>query len=467
MTESGEARGGSWASAPRPARRATVRLAAAAAIALLVAAAVAALRAVAPTRDFSARALVGVMGVAAGTYAALSLLCAGLAGGPARRIAGRFALAVAAGAVVLAALELPAWCCRLDWRRLLARQDEAFFGRMKPWKNPWNLRDPELVYRRPPDTRVTGRALGDCVALLGVARATPYEYDVVYDSRGYRNAPTPASATVAVIGDSFVEAALVPGEELLTTRLERALGVPVANLGVGGYGPLQQAVVLRRDALPLAPRLVFWCFFEGNDLLDARRIARHADDERELAITFEERSFAANAARLLVRAFAPVRRVDSEEARRSSATFTAADADRGATVYFPFPARPLSQDDRSTLREVTALLERAAAECRERGAELVLVFVPEKFRVYRDLCDHPPDAYARDWQPSELPELLAAWARGAGVGFVDLTAALQRAAARDGLVYFADDGHWNGRGHAVAAGELERAARERGIGTAR
>ena len=43
---------------------------------------------------------------------------------------------------------------------------------------------------------------------------------------------------------------------------------PALNLGIDDAGPLIELAVLREIAAPLEPRVVFWLFFEGNDLKD-------------------------------------------------------------------------------------------------------------------------------------------------------------------------------------------------------
>lgn len=72
-------------------------------------------------------------------------------------------------------------------------------------------------------------------------------------------------ADVVVIGDSYVESPMLPGSSLLTTQLSHQLQTSVANLGISGYGPEQELVVLKRYALNLQPKTIVWVFFEGND----------------------------------------------------------------------------------------------------------------------------------------------------------------------------------------------------------
>src|SRR5206468_952212 len=41
--------------------------------------------------------------------------------------------------------------------------------------------------------------------------------------------------------------------------------------------------------------------------------------------------------------------------------------------------------------------------CQDQGVQLILVFIPMKFRVYSDYCTFPPESPCRDWRPWDLP----------------------------------------------------------------
>jgi hypothetical protein len=95
----------------------------------------------------------------------------------------------------------------------------------------------------------------------------------------------------------------------------------------------------------------------------------------------------------------------------------------------------------------------ARAACRRKGVDLVVAFVPAKFRVYHDLCEFAPDSPCRDWPVDDLPSAVEKAVRASGddVGFLDLTPSFQSRAAKGELVYLADDTHWSADGHRVAA----------------
>ena len=376
------------------------------------------------------------------------VLCWGLyfaaSRGPKRLKATRFGLTTSALLVFFAVLELPAALGLVDYRVVI-----PLVGRIlsdtDPLANPANQLDRELGHLHRPGRRFVGETAGDLVYGLGIPTDRRYQFDVQYDSRGFRNDHEIEQAPVVVVGDSFVEAGLVPYSALLSTRLGRLLDAEVANLGQGAYGPQQELVVLRRYGLPLNPKIVLWFFFEGNDLVDAQRY------ERLIASVelhdFKERSFAKNALLALARLTAPPPRGDADEARRRSCRLT----EDGETLYFGYAGSPLSTEELASLQIAQQYFLEARRLASENGAELVFVYVPTKFRVYHDLCEPSEDGLIKEWQLSDLPSRLEGWCKTHGIAYLDLTTALKGAAASGDLVYYPDDTHWNARGNDVGA----------------
>jgi hypothetical protein len=78
-----------------------------------------------------------------------------------------------------------------------------------------------------------------------------YTYDA--DRLRVHGRTTLRDAVVLVAGDSFTQGGEVPDSDTFPAALERMLGVPVANLGVGGYGP-DQALIKLEGSIDRAPR---------------------------------------------------------------------------------------------------------------------------------------------------------------------------------------------------------------------
>jgi hypothetical protein len=289
---------------------------------------------------------------------------------------------------------------------------------------------------------------------------------VRYDQNGFRNDHEIGEASVVVLGDSFVEAGLVPTNDLLTTRLNKLLGTEVANLGQSGYGPQQELIVLRRYGLPLKPRLVLWFFFEGNDLLDMPRYERMLQEQAQALKaqnSFKARSFTKNVLDLLATLTSPQPNQISTEANDRACIFQNSQAETAETLYFAYGGNPLSREEIELLEEVQAIFQDAQETSAENGAQFVLVFVPTKFRVYERFCQFKPESLAASWQANDLPQRLGEWAKAKDISFIDLTAALSTSAGQGELVYFPDDGHWNAHGHQVTAQAIEEFLRTEGL----
>jgi hypothetical protein len=85
-----------------------------------------------------------------------------------------------------------------------------------------------------------------------------------HDSRGWRN-PSPLDrADIVVIGDSHVYGSAWP--QLVGTRLHRT----VYQMGVGGYGPAQYALLLD-EAMAFEPKVIIAAYDYGDDIYDSYR----------------------------------------------------------------------------------------------------------------------------------------------------------------------------------------------------
>lgn len=349
-------------------------------------------------------------------------------------------------------LEVPALVGWVDYRVVLGLPFN------KPWDNPRNRFDPDLLHIHRPHDVFVGSVRGDAAEWFGI-RGHEYPVDVHYDQNGFRNDADMDRADVVVIGDSFVEASRTPAAQLLTTRLAETLHARVLNLGQAGYGPQQERIVLERFGLPAHPRVVVWLFFEGNDLNDSRRYR----DLRRTAERFSidhfsawQRSLVHNVGRRLRAALSAPQSDFALGNRRSGLIHANA---RGGVQRMYYVYRPIgpSDDCMAELSGVEDIIEDAAACCAKHGSRFVLGFVPTNYRVYRDLCRFDSGADAADWTINDLPERLRSWAGAHGIDCVDLTPRLHEAAQNGTLVYELDDSHWTPEGNRVAALALARA----------
>ena len=114
--------------------------------------------------------------------------------------------------------------------RVLGRIDAASLAETRP------LVDALLGWSQEPGTRIETNCIG-------------FEIEYRVDAAGARTYPgyDAARAAIVVAGDSYTRGDEVADAEAYPAQLAEQLGAPVANLGVGGFGPTQALLRLERE----------------------------------------------------------------------------------------------------------------------------------------------------------------------------------------------------------------------------
>jgi hypothetical protein len=332
--------------------------------------------------------------------------------------------------------------------------------------------DDELSFRRIPGLRWSGRPASDIEESYGLPRSLRHPITFTYDQWGYRNASEMGRADVVLLGDSYVEGWYVSDEHTVAAQLSTRLERPVANLGVAGYGTLQALRVLKGDALRRQPRIVAWFFFEGNDLYDDQSfenflLAEPPGSEDRTAhpegLTrnhgWSERSFVRNA-------FVQLRRWSPRLIAKQAPYWArlARKGQRSQRVYFfDYGAVPWTDYEEDRWATARASFERGVEFVRQRGIEILFLYVPTKYRVYRDFVEIPRGSPLEHWGVwHELPTRFQDFCTSASVPCVNLTGRFRQAVRQGGMPYPATDTHWSPEGHRLVAAELEAEIRHRG-----
>lgn len=334
---------------------------------------------------------------------------------------------------------------------------ELFFHWLRNEQQPY-VADPDLGFRHAPSMRQSGRPRSDIELVWGLPATRPDRITLTYDRRGYRNATELDRADIVLIGDSYVEGSFVSDDQVVSSLLQAGLGRPVANLGVAGYGTAQELIVLNRDAMALQPRVVIWFFYEGNDLYNDDQFENVLLAPREARATpwtdghrWWRRSFVRSA-------HAQLRLMLSSLVPRHCPHFgtVSAGPHRGQKVLFwPEAAVPWTEFERDRWDRAQHTLREAAGATRERDVHLLLIYVPIKFRVYRDFIELPPGSELRDWVLWSLPDLFAQFCRIEGLACLDLTGLLRQSVRAGGMPHAPTDSHWSPEGHRLIARALE------------
>lgn len=315
------------------------------------------------------------------------------------------------------------------------------------------------------------------------------------NSDGWRDAERarakPANTVrIAVLGDSFIEAVQVPQEATFTSQLEQELNycqpfgkksIEVLNFGVSSYGTAQQLIALRHWVRDYSPDIVLLAFLPSNDVRNnsrkleswkARPFFEMKDGELRLDASFRDdpgfqdkrRSMADHAFLYELRLHQLMRRVrdgayrgwNDAPAAAAAARGDASLAEAGITerVYHP----PSDTDWQEAWEVTERLVEEIHREAKGIGAQFMVLVLSSGAAVHPDRSIRQRYAETIGVQDLFYPDRRIQ-ALGAARGFVvvPLGEPMQRLAEKTGafLHGFSNTqlgfGHWNVRGHRVAA----------------
>lgn len=89
-----------------------------------------------------------------------------------------------------------------------------------------------------------------------------------HDAKGFRNDSEVGSFPVVCVGDSMIYGNGVSRWNAIPQQLARMLKIPVYNMGMGGYGPVQYFHMID-DAKKMGAKKLVIAFYLGNDITDA------------------------------------------------------------------------------------------------------------------------------------------------------------------------------------------------------
>lgn len=287
---------------------------------------------------------------------------------------------------------------------------------------------------------------------------------VVYrsDQHGFNNSPPewPRRADLALVGDSFIHGVCVGQGDDVAGRL-RNRGLAAVNLGAGSDGPLLELATLVEYGEALAPRLVVWNFFEGNDLedllaeLESPLLRRYLDDEtfsqglaerqREVDARveahFEEvlrwevrRGPLARAARFL----APYRR-EVWMGKLAGIVKLRRIRDRAGSLLGPVEIVGGIRAPHPAFAEILARARRLTASW---GGDLVFAYLPDYHRFTGE-------------KSYPARELVLAAAEELAIPILDLVPVFRREGDPLALFPLRTAGHYTPRGYALVAREIE------------
>ena len=346
----------------------------------------------------------------------------------------------------------------------------------------WELRipHPEFGWVLQPNASYHYRMAEDMVAVQHNSKGfhdTEHSYDKAAGTR-----------RIVLLGDSFMEAFSVSLEQTFFKQLEQdlaAAGRPaeVINLGVGGYGTLQEYLVFTEEGRRYRPDIVLLAFYFGNDLrnnsLELESMV-NAGSMKVMSRPFVDTSGGAGLVTTRVDYEGALRRYNEAQAGKDTIWHRATERSAILRALDLVLARlfPGDQHEEAVSEEVQdfvmlgmhyceepeefsraweitdQLLTRLDTVVKEAGARLVIFTVPAQHEVEPQTMEkvrsdfYAPELLCLDQAPAY--SRLGAVAGRLGIEYVNLLPDFRQEAG-NGTKLFRSDRHWNAAGHALAA----------------
>ena len=283
---------------------------------------------------------------------------------------------------------------------------------------------------------------------------------------------------ILVIGDSFTFGHGVGTDERFGDLVES--GLPdreVVNMGVQGTGTDQQYLLYREEGHKYEPDLVVLCYLTMNLKRNVATRYSNANKPRfelrdgalvltNVPVPEEEPQQSDDATKADPLPTAKPKRVAQANANNSiigrikgvcrySALYRLLVAKywdlrihlRNVRNPYPYPEYDESNE---AWKVTTALFEKFAEEARANGSDFLVVLIPNEIFVQREVVSDKPH------------EMLKRFCVEHGIAVLDLLPDLKALEQSTGeALYFPIDGHWNQRGHQVAANLILDYLRER------
>lgn len=309
------------------------------------------------------------------------------------------------------------------------------------------------------------------------------------------SAKPPGVFRILVLGDSFIEAMQVPLDETFSRRLEAELGaamgrdaVQVVSMGVSGYGTASQTLYYEQFGREFDPDVVLLAFYPGNDVRNNSATlepllrpvyAENGRLERVLAGGKDSAKAETNRGILwklhsyqyvrkilltkqprLARLFADLGLLKKKAVQRQETA-------GGVPVDYGVYATNPTADWEEAWRSTTRLLGRLQDDVENDGGRLGIMIVTARDHIYpeaweRVLAANPP-MRNREWD-LEAPELrVVKWCKENAIPCFRLSPVFARHAEEGESLHFMYDGHWNAKGHALAARMIAASLEQAGL----
>ncbi|PJF32523.1 MAG: hypothetical protein CUN52_01215 [Phototrophicales bacterium] len=312
------------------------------------------------------------------------------------------------------------------------------------------------------------------------------EYVLKWDDDGFRLPKNPADEyPILALGDSFTEAPNVgtPWTDILADKI----GMPVRNMGFRGYGPVEEAIIMREYATNTQADYVIIAFFEGNDISNAQSYTWQYTDENPFELPHITRQAMRDDARqVLLWTFEP----PQGDTFKYPVTLNIHNTQAPMAFLEGYIwNNVVSADDLEASRPLEMTIQ-AWRDIQAVAGEacVILAYLPSKETIYlpyvvegdRDtIFENPmhlvlsdvrflsivedPDGSYEKWYNGRyvIRDSIQRHAQAEGLAFIDLTPHFEARAQAGEILFYVYDTHPNQQGHDLIGTVLADALREK------
>lgn len=320
-------------------------------------------------------------------------------------------------------------------------------------------------------------------------RRREYTVEVRINSQGLRDPersvePAPGVFRVLALGDSFVEGYTVDLPLTVTQRLGARLresGCPseVINGATQAYSTDQEYLFYRSEGARYQPSLVL-LFFYWNDVVYSDRqdyfgtpkpvfemgggqirlhrypVKEKPKEPREVAKAESDDAPTGSALLELLRERLWVGAPDAHDALARLGLWNPIPKTTPRLEMLVYDRRDLAPIE-DAWEKVGAIVKALEEDVEAHGSKLAIVHIPGRMEVQDSSWKATKKLYRLAegaWNLDKVKNKLQALGGSIGVPVIDLVPALREAESPFSSTYFTFDGHWNARGHDVAAGAV-------------
>jgi len=284
---------------------------------------------------------------------------------------------------------------------------------------------------------------------------TDFIYKVTTNSKGFRDEEEvlDAKKRIVIVGDSYAFGTGVENDETFASKIENE-NIQAFNLGVGGYGTVQE-VRMAREQLGLDPDVVVLQFFNGNDVQDSLGLRKMAVKDGRLVYADTASNFGAmrklqawmiENSRFLSFAYLRTRNLIGV----FKYTF-----DKKEQLYrLSFSLEDYSEEINGRFEVIDSAFQDLEALSKENGFKVIVLIIPNDYEVDQEKFDKLLSVMGLDkegYSQEKMGNVVASLAEKHGFQAIDMRAAFT---AGD---YFPHDGHINEKGHEKVAEALGEA----------